>query len=236
MFALVRAALPTIAGLVLLSLFIWFAGPLFAFAGYSPLAPVTVRLVVIALVWVAWAGWLVVKRLRARLATTAFAAAVVQQSHAEAQPSGDVAALREGLEQAVGALTDKKRGGKGLYDLPWYIIVGAPGSGKSTVLVKSGLHFPLEQRTGRNALRGIGGTRNCDWWFTDEAVFLDTAGRYTTQDSDAAADGESWKAFLGLLRKHRRRQPINGILLTISAQDLMMQTPGAPDPHVEATR
>ena len=234
--ALMRSALPTIAGLVLLSLFIWFAGPLFAFAGYSPLAPVTVRLVVIVFVWVAWAGWIAWKRLRARLATAALATAVVQQSRAEAQPSGDVVALREGFEQAVGALTDRKRGGRGLYELPWYVIVGAPGSGKSTVLVNSGLHFPLEQRTGRNALRGIGGTRNCDWWFTDEAVFLDTAGRYMTQDSDAAADGEAWKAFLGLLRKHRRRQPINGIILTISAQDLMMQTPGAPDPHVEATR
>ena len=35
-------------------------------------------------------------------------------------------------------------------------------------------------------MRGVGGTRNCDWWFTDQAVLIDTAGRYTTQDSDRA--------------------------------------------------
>ena len=52
---------------------------------------------------------------------------------------------------------------------------------------------------GKAAVRGVGGTRNCDWWFTDEAVFLDTAGRYTTQDSDAASDSEGWKEFLALL-------------------------------------
>ena len=77
--------------------------------------------------------------------------------------------------------------------------------------------------SGKGALRGVGGTRNCDWWFTDEAVFLDTAGRYTTQDSDAASDSAGWSEFLALLRKYRTRRPVNGVILTISAQDLMTQ-------------
>ena len=76
------------------------------------------------------------------------------------------------------------------------MIIGPPGSGKTTALVNSGLKFPLEQRFGKDALRGVGGTRNCDWWFTDEAIFLDTAGRYTTQDSDARADAAGWIEFL----------------------------------------
>ena len=37
-------------------------------------------------------------------------------------------------------------------------------------------------------MRGVGGTRNCDWWFTDQAVLIDTAGRFTTQDSDREND------------------------------------------------
>ena len=96
--------------------------------------------------------------------------------------------LRERFEEAVATLKQQRRSGHSLYELPWYVIIGAPGSGKTTALVNSGLNFPLEQRVGKGALRGVGGTRNCDWWFTDEAVFLDTAGRYTTQDSDAASD------------------------------------------------
>ena len=121
----------------------------------------------------------------------------------------------------MATLTKQRRRGSSLYDLPWYVFIGAPGSGKTTALINSGLKFPLEQRVGKGAVRGVGGTRNCDWWFTDEAVFLDTAGRYTTQDSDAASDSEGWKEFLALLSKYRKRRPVNGVVLTISAQDLM---------------
>ena len=65
-------------------------------------------------------------------------------------------------------------------------------------------------------MRGVGGTRNCDWWFTAEAVLIDTAGRYTTQDSDRDADRAAWFGFLELLVRYRPRQPINGVLLTVS--------------------
>ncbi len=70
-------------------------------------------------------------------------------------------------------------------------------------------------------LRGAGGTRNCDWWFTSDAVLIDTAGRYTTQDSYREADRAAWLGFLQLLVKHRPRQPINGVILTLSATDLL---------------
>ena len=58
------------------------------------------------------------------------------------------------------------------------MFIGAPGSGKTTALLNSGLNFAVEQGGRQGRLKGIGGTRNCDWWFTDEAIFLDTAGRY----------------------------------------------------------
>ena len=54
---------------------------------------------------------------------------------------------------------------------------------------------------------GVGGTRNCDWWFTDQAVLLDTAGRYTTQDSNSTVDKAAWLGFLDLLKKQRSRRP-----------------------------
>jgi hypothetical protein len=82
----------------------------------------------------------------------------------------------------------------------------------------------MEQDIGRRAIKGVGGTRNCDWWFTDEAVLLDTAGRYTTQDSDRIADGAGWGQFLQLLKRHRRRRPINGVLVAYSASDLLTRS------------
>ena len=70
-------------------------------------------------------------------------------------------------------------------------------------------------------MRGVGGTRNCDWWFTDDAVLIDTAGRYTTQDSEAAVDTGAWLGFLRLLKKYRERQPLNGVLVAIGLPDLV---------------
>jgi type VI secretion system protein ImpL len=235
MFAKLRRVLP-ILGLLLIALVIWFGGPYVAFGEYIPLESARARLIAIALVILTWVGLVVWKRVQANRKSDQLVAAVVKQADAEPRPSADVVQLRERFEEAVGTLKQKRKSGHSLYELPWYVIIGAPGSGKTTALVNSGLHFPLEQRSGKGALRGVGGTRNCDWWFTDEAVFLDTAGRYTTQDSDANADSAGWLEFLALLRKYRKRRPVNGIILTISAQDLIMQGHGAPEGHVEAAR
>ena len=73
---------------------------------------------------------------------------------------------------------------------------------------------------GQSAVAGVGGTRLCDWWFTENAVLIDTAGRYTTQDSDAAVDRAGWEAFLDLLKRTRPRQPLNGVIVAIALTDI----------------
>ncbi len=230
-----RRIVLVVLGLVLLSLFIWHAGALFEFNDYRPLDSANARLVAIAAVFVIWIISTLLQQLRANRASDKLVAAVVQQSHKE-PPNPEAVRLREQFEDAVAALKQKRRSGHSLYDLPWYVFIGAPGSGKTTALVNSGLNFPLEQRTGKGALRGVGGTRNCDWWFTDEAIFLDTAGRYTTQDSDAASDSVGWVEFLALLKKYRKRRPVNGVILTVSAQDLMVQGLREREAYVTAAR
>src|SRR5258708_36860465 len=97
---------------------------------------------------------------------------------------------------------------------------GPPGAGKTTALLNSGLHFPLAEEMGQEVVPGVGGTRLCDWWFTDDAVLIDTAGRYTTQDSDAAVDRAGWETFLDLLKRTRVRQPLNGVIVAISLADI----------------
>jgi type VI secretion system protein ImpL len=237
MFAFLKSRVLLVTlGFILLALFIWYAGPLFAFGDLRPLESETARIVAILLVVLIWIGAQVLKRMRANRASDKLVAAVVQQSRVEERPGADAVQLRERFEEAVAFLKQKRRSGHSLYELPWYVIIGAPGSGKTTALVNSGLHFPLEQRSGKGALRGVGGTRNCDWWFTDEAIFLDTAGPYTTQDSDANADSAGWSEFLKLLQKYRKRRPVNGVILTISAQDLMAQGHMTRESHITATR
>ena len=240
-------------GVVLLALVLWFLGPYFAFGEARPLLSTLGRVVavlVLALAWIAILQWQYFKAVRgSRKLAAEVAGQSVAPAVAAARPAGeskpaeakaaqpaDATQLKQRFEDATAQLRRDRRTGGGLYQLPWYVIIGPPGSGKTTALVNSGLRFPMEQELGKRAIRGVGGTRNCDWWFTDEAILLDTAGRYTTQDSDRIADGAGWGSFLQLLKKHRRRQPINGILIAYSASDLLTRTEQQFDGDVLAIR
>ncbi|MCZ6702702.1 MAG: type VI secretion system membrane subunit TssM, partial [Ignavibacteria bacterium] len=100
-----------------------------------------------------------------------------------------------------------------LYKLPWYMIIGPPAAGKTTAIQNSGLEFPF----GKDGIRGVGGTRNCDWFFSTKGIFLDTAGRYVSQLEDRA----EWMAFLETIRKNRRRKPINGVIVALNIDEII---------------
>ena len=67
-------------------------------------------------------------------------------------------------------------------------------------------------------------------------MLIDTAGRYTTQDSDAAVDRAGWQGFLDLLRKTRPRQPINGVIVVLSLVDLATAEPAERAAHARSVR
>jgi len=231
----------SIIGLLLLSLLIWFVGPLIAIGGWEPLASTEARLIAILVVVVLWAIKTIWSVLRAAKnnaqVVNALAAAPDERDTASEE---EIAVLRDRFREALALLKKAKLGGRGrrrrLYQLPWYLIIGPPGAGKTTALRNSGLNFPLMDRFGKDAVRGVGGTRNCDWWFTDEAVLLDTAGRYTTQDSDQTVDSAAWAGFLQLLRKYRRRRPVDGVLVAISLTDLAAAGVETRQRHASAVR
>ncbi|MBC8129697.1 MAG: type VI secretion system membrane subunit TssM, partial [Rhizobiaceae bacterium] len=219
-------------GLVAFSAIVWFAGP---FAGYGetyPLDSVFWRLVVISAVLLVAGGVYGFRFWRRRKAEKALALALAKES--ETPSDGDI--LNERMTEALEVLKSSSGSSSYLYDLPWYIIIGPPGAGKTTALINSGLKFPLANDKSAAAIAGVGGTRYCDWWFTEEAVLIDTAGRYTTQDSDTSSDKKSWEAFLQLLKKHRPKQPINGVILAISLEDLMVIDAKDIDAHSTAIR
>ncbi|MHC4780248.1 MAG: type VI secretion protein IcmF/TssM N-terminal domain-containing protein, partial [Planctomycetota bacterium] len=147
----------------------------------------------------------------------------------------DMKAQIEDLERefwnSVGALKRSRLGKSAFHDLPWYVMLGPPGSGKSTALLESELNFPSLGQ-GPKGVRGVGGTRNCDWWFTEEGIFLDTAGRYTTEFDDQP----EWHAFLDLLRKTRRHRPINGAIVTVSVADLIGMSPRDVEDYAQTIR
>src|SRR5262249_55130198 len=163
----------------------------------------------------------------------------VAESAAEAPDDGareEALALGERMTKAL-ALLRKARGTRGyLYEQPWYVIIGPPGVGKTTALLNSGLKFPLAAEMGQGAVAGVGGTRMCDWWFTENAVLIDTARRYTTQESNAAVDRAGWEAFLDLLRRTRPRQPLNGVIVAIALSDVAAAPAEERIAHARAIR
>ena len=232
----------TLVGLLLLSLLIWFGGPYLGFGESQPLASPIVRLLVIIVIVVIWAVWLQVQQMRVRGKARQMASDLSEQGapagggERDERSANERAQLQGRFQEAVETLRKNRSGGTNLYALPWYVVIGPPGSGKSTLLQNSGLNFPLSNKFGKEAIRGVGGTRNCDWWFTDEAVFLDTAGRYTTQDSDRGADASAWEEFLNLLRKYRKRRPINGVIVAMSLSDLLTLDANGRQQHILAVR
>lgn len=233
-----------ILGLIAISIIIWLVGPLIAIAGMEPLGSVIGRLIAILLVLLLWLGMELRRFLTARKKNQQMLESVVGQKdqpqiHAR-ESDEEVAILSQRLDEAIRILKESKVGGKQdrqfLYQLPWYMFIGPPGSGKTTALLNSGLHFPLADKLGNDAVQGIGGTRNCDWWFTDDAVLLDTAGRYTTQDSYEEVDRAAWLGFLDLLKRHRKRRPINGALVAISVEDILQLTELERLNHAKAIR
>ena len=208
---------------------IWFYGEAFALGSWRPLATVEARLWAIGAVVALWLVYLVVSLVRARRAARALIDDVTGEpiEDPDAAAREEVSELQARLRDALGRMRQVTRKRFDfVYDLPWYMLIGAPGSGKTTALLNAGLKFPLGDDVD-NRVRGVGGTRNCDWWFTDDAILIDTAGRYTTHDSDQSVDQAGWLGFLGLLKKNRPLKPVNGVVVTFSMEDMLLKSPQA---------
>lgn len=211
---------------------VWYAGPLIRFADTRPLGPVWLRATIIGGSVALLALFYGIRLWQGRKAQKALERAIAQSD----DRNDDSQVLEARMSEAIATLKQSSGKRNFLYEIPWYIIIGPPGAGKTTALVKSGLKFPLAGSGHAQPVAGVGGTRSCDWWFTEEAVLIDTAGRYTTQDSDAGRDKASWLAFLGLLKKYRTSQPINGVILAISLADLIGLDDQQLDAHVTEIR
>lgn len=104
-----------------------------------------------------------------------------------------------------------------LYALPWYLLIGETKVGKTSALGATGLFSSLTPSS------PDGGTQNCDWWISNTAVVLDTAGRYVSQ-ADKARDRAEWYHLLRLLRTHRSYEPINGIVVALRADAVVTES------------
>jgi len=95
------------------------------------------------------------------------------------------------------------------YRLPWYVVLADAGAGKSSLLRAWGQR-PARRDTVGNALSDHALGR---WWFDERAVMFEAT-------ASAAIDDGCWNALLEQFRRVRRRCPLNGIVVVVSAERL----------------
>jgi hypothetical protein len=128
--------------------------------------------------------------------------------------------MEEDFRRAVAEIRTSRLGAGGVEALPWLLVMGEAGGGKSALLRVSGLELPAEYVHSV----GIGPTRSCEWWLANQAIVLDTAGRFLDSDDDTTR-GE-WRVLVRNLRRHRPRCGVNGILFCLPVTSLLGKSQG----------
>ncbi|CAN5703178.1 hypothetical protein BH10PSE18_BH10PSE18_47720 [soil metagenome] len=237
----------SMVGVAAACLLVWHAGPLLSLGAARPLAPAVVRAAIIGIVLLAYAVYGFRQLL---LAVDKDQQLVVNflrfgWSERDSKAREELKTVADNLHRAtqqlrtlrgVGGIRGIFEGKRHLYELPWYVVVGSPAAGKTTALMHSGLQFPMARAIGRVGAAMPEGTVHCDWWISNEAVLVDTAGRYSTHDSTAEIDRDEWRGFLRLLRKHRMRAPINGAIVVLNAWELIQQDAVQRGAHADLIR
>ncbi len=174
-----------------------------------------------------WASLVFFKKFLLRMREKKFVRQIIAQDQAAIDTAApaerqDLMAVQDKWKKSVALLKNSqiKKHGNPLYVLPWYIVLGESGSGKTCAIQNTKLSSPL---TEISRAAGIAGTRDFDWWFFEDSIILDTAGRYSIP-VNGERDVEEWETFLSLLARYRKKEPLNGVVVTIPADSLLSQS------------
>lgn len=211
--------------LVVLALLIWFGGPALAINEYKLWASVFSRLFSISLLGVLAALILLLRQRKAHRRQLAeesdearqerlWCASTIKQERAQMR-----GAFRNARRFLRGSRLFTHRDERWRAELPWYLLLGPEASGKTSLLTFSGLRFQTTDNHPQGWGDEVRRTPLCEWYFADDAVLVDTAGRFLCQ-GDKQVDAPAWQNLLGLLGK-RRTRPLNGVLLNLSVHLLL---------------
>jgi len=121
-----------------------------------------------------------------------------------------------------------------LKQLPWYLVLGYAGSGKSSLLSRANLSFIDAEHAPRKVADDI---YPHVWHFAKEGVFLELP-LHNPQDEPLADESkplidkdrllEQWGSFLSVLlkfiRRYRGKSRLNGVVVAIDLPDLLFRT------------
>ncbi len=212
---------------------VWITGPYLLIGKSYPLQDATHRLIVMAIVLLIallWGGW---RLLQAIAANPAWLETFRQKRFKKDEIQADITAINRIIQSGMKHMqritrtiplwrrflfSDYRRTG-----LPWFMVIGAPKSGKTSIIFSSDQAFPLPEQLNRKD-RENPPTGQCECLFTNDALFFDTSGKYVTRGDDLAQ--HEWMAILHALKKTRPVKAINGVILVLSAQDILHKDQG----------
>ena len=186
--------------------------------------PLEKAAVVFGLILGLWLLVILVRKMIVRYRARAQVMRVIQKEDAVVDaelgmsPKDLLKGLKRDWNKAVKTLkaSHLKLKGDPLYVLPWYMVFGKPSSGKSTALRNASLLSPAMELSEH----ADGSTLNLEWWLYDQAIVIDTAGRYAVPDIDKR-DRKEWGSLLSMLSRHKQKEPLNGVVLVVSAERLL---------------
>lgn len=212
-------------GVVALLAATWWLGPRWQVNGEFPLAAWQMRalvtlgvVLVVAMVW----GMVLARRLRK---------VNVKQSEAQKEQEDPILPMERKqqrlLDRQLAALKSNLPGRKGIYRLPWYLVIGLEDAGKTSLIQRSGQTYTLTNVTRNN--RGDRNAFGFDWWIGDDGVLIDPDGELLSQSQGEGAGAEIqqrlWNHFIAWLERNRPQRPLNGVVLTIDLARLSVADP-----------
>jgi type VI protein secretion system component VasK len=136
--------------------------------------------------------------------------------------SNELLALVQMQAQAKPGSTD------GPYSMPWYLVLGSPGSGRSTAIRSLNLSWPR----GDNPLPMGGGQPLCSYWMPEKAIFIEPTARVVGPSRQQGLLTELAED----LKAARPREPIDGIVLVVNTQIIADSTEDGVDDYAKALR
>lgn len=215
--------------LIILSVTIWFAGPLIAIANHVPLAQADKRGYIIALLFLTWLLKMIFldaappksKNNKSKISFPPETLKKLQTLQGRFQGALDF------LKKTV---INKNGANFSLAHLPWYLIIGPAGSGKTTLLANANINFILSKQFKQETSVTIPPSDSCDWWVTRDLVMVDVPGNYfagkekSKNPKNNNLSNTLWRSLLNLLKSTPSKEPLNGVILTLNLPELMKKT------------
>ena len=210
---------------LLLILFVWLAGPYIAIADTVVLESVVARLIATVILVFCWGLFVVLyygKRRKMELADPEKAQEFQEKEVSKSQFSEEVDHIKDRFKAAIKIVTKHNFYGpssRSRYALPWYLLLGTANCGKTSLLLNSGLKFPLNEQADRHLYK-LKPTERCEILYGNEAVFIDTPGAYSEAHADSTPN-RLWTKLLRRMFRVRPARPLNGIIVCVSIRDII---------------